>query len=64
MVRVRIGHVLAKEADDVLLAILLEDGLLLSTRVAVSAVLEGRVPNSRSDHDDDLYVFVCKSEED
>jgi hypothetical protein len=64
VVGMRIGHVLAKEADDVLLAVLLEDGLLLSTRVAVSSVFEGRVPSSRSGHDHDLFVFVDKSEGD
>ena len=41
-----------------LFATLLEDGLgELRARVAITAVLEGRVPVLGSDHNQDVYVF-------
>jgi hypothetical protein len=49
---------MTKEVDDMLFAILLENGLVgLRARVATTAVLEGRVPVLGSGHDQDMYVF-------
>jgi hypothetical protein len=60
---VRVWHIRTKEADDVFLAILLEDGLFfMSARVAVSAVVERRIPVLGSGHDSDIDVFQVLDE--